>query len=56
MFTGVTLPFQPADLLTAGVSLLGIVGTFVLLGLSFSVVPKLIGLITGAFRKGAGGK
>lgn len=56
MFDGVTLPFTPAELLTSGVSLLGIVGTFVLLGLAFSVVPKLVGLITGAFRQGAGGK
>lgn len=49
-FTGITLPFTANDLLTAGVSLLGVVGAFVLLALAFKVVPKLISLVVGAFR------
>jgi len=32
-FTGVSLPFSPADLLTSTTGLLGVVGGFVLLGL-----------------------
>lgn len=49
-FAGITLPFSSADLLTAGVGLLGVVGGFVLLALAFKVVPKLISLIVGSFR------
>jgi hypothetical protein len=55
-FTGVTLPFSVSDLVSSGNALLGIVASFVLLGLAFRFVPKLIGLIMGAFRGGAGGK
>lgn len=54
-FSGITLPFTAADLLTAGVSLLGVVGSFLLLALAFRVVPYLFGLIRGSFggTKGA---
>lgn len=52
--TGITLPFEASDLLTAGVALLGVVGAFVLLGLAFRVVPKLISLIVNAFTAGGG--
>lgn len=55
-FSSITLPFSASDLLQAGVALLGVVGAFVLLGLAFRVVPKLISLITGAFRQGAGNR
>jgi len=51
---GITLPFTAGDLLTAGVSLLAVVGAFVLLGLAFRVVPKLISLIVNAFTAGGG--
>lgn len=53
-FAGITLPFTAADLLSAGVALLGVVGAFVLLGLAFKVVPKLVSLIVGAFSRSAG--
>lgn len=53
-FAGITLPFEASDLLTAGVALLGVVGAFVLLGLAFRVVPKLVGLIVNAFTAGGG--
>ena len=53
-FTGITLPFSAADLLTAGVALLGVVGSFILLGLAFSRAPKLFQLIRQAF--GSGGR
>lgn len=54
--TGITLPFTAGDLLSAGVALLGVVGTFVLLGLAFKVVPKFVALIVNAFVGGAGRK
>ncbi|EXX79723.1 hypothetical protein RirG_002930 [Rhizophagus irregularis DAOM 197198w] len=44
-FTGITLPFSVQDLVGSGNALLGIVGSFVLLGLAFVLVPKLISLI-----------
>jgi hypothetical protein len=53
-FSGVTLPFSVTDLVSSGNALLGLVGTFVLLGLAFKFVPKLITLIVGAFRGGSG--
>lgn len=53
-FSGITLPFSASDLLSAGVSLLGVVGAFILLGLAFSMAPKLFQLIRQAF--GGGGR
>lgn len=53
-FAGITLPFTASDLLTAGVALLGVVGAFVLLGLAFRVVPKLVAIIVNAFSAGGG--
>lgn len=44
-FAGVSLPFNVSDLLTSATGLLGIVGAFVLLGLAFIFVPKIIKLI-----------
>lgn len=52
--TGISLPFSAGDLLSGGVALLGVVGAFVLLGLAFTVVPKLVSLIVGSFRRAAG--
>ncbi|WP_282154828.1 hypothetical protein [Cytobacillus gottheilii] len=50
--TGVTLPFEVGDMVTAGMTLLGLVAGFVLLRLAFNFVPKFISLILGAFRGG----
>lgn len=50
-FTGVTLPFSVTDLVGSGNALLGLVGAFVLLGLAFVFVPKLITLIRQSFSK-----
>lgn len=47
-FSGVSLPFSPADLLTSATGLLGVVGGFVLLGLAVIFVPKIIGVIRSA--------
>jgi hypothetical protein len=44
-FTGISLPFSVTDLLSSSMGLLGIVGSFVLLGLAIVYVPKLIGVI-----------
>lgn len=52
MFTGVTLPFEVTDLLTAAMDLLKIVSPLVLLGIAFVVVPKFIGLINKSMTKG----
>lgn len=51
-FSGITLPFTPADLLSAAVDLLGVVGPFVLLGLAFIFAPYFFTLIRAAARKG----
>jgi hypothetical protein len=48
-FSGVSLPFTVSDLLSSGNALLGLVGTFILLGLAFKFVPKIISLIGFAF-------
>lgn len=44
-FSGVSLPFSPADLLTSTTGLLSVVGGFVLLGLAIIFVPRIIGVI-----------
>lgn len=51
--SGITLPFTVADMVTAGMSLLGLVAGFVLLSLAFRFVPKFITLILGAFKGGS---
>jgi hypothetical protein len=52
-FSGITLPFNVTDLISSGNGLLGIVGGFVLLGLAFVFVPKIIKVIRGAFSGGS---
>jgi hypothetical protein len=54
MFAGVTLPFDVGELITAATDLLGLIGPFVLLAISFVVVPKLVRIIKGSL--GSGGK
>lgn len=51
--TGVSLPFTVTDMVTAGMSLLGLVATFVLLRLAFTFVPRMVSMIVSAV---AGGK
>jgi|GEM_PF-1001373 len=53
-FTGIELPFTVNDLISSGSQLLLWIGSFVLLGLAFAFAPKLISLIVGAFKRGAG--
>lgn len=48
-FTGITLPFSVTDLAGSGNALLTLVGPFVLLGMAFVFVPKIIRVIRGAF-------
>ena len=52
-FSGVTLPFTVGDLISSGNGLLGLIGTFVLLGLAFKFAPKVISLIRTAFGSSA---
>lgn len=49
-FSGIKLPFTAGDTLSAGVALLQVVGAFVLLGLAFLVVPKIVKIIVNAFK------
>ena len=49
-FTGLSLPFSVSDLIGSGNALLGLIGGFVLLVLSFSVVPPIIKIIVGNFQ------
>ncbi|MCK6259392.1 hypothetical protein LCY76_22735 [Fictibacillus sp. KIGAM418] len=51
-FSGITLPFSVSDLVGSGNALLGLVGSFVLLGLAFAFVPKIIKIIRNAFGQG----
>ncbi|PAF20063.1 hypothetical protein CHH49_18120 [Terribacillus saccharophilus] len=53
-FSGLTLPFSVGDLISSGNGLLGYVGLFVLLGLAFVFVPKVIGLIRASFSAAKG--
>jgi hypothetical protein len=55
-FTGIELPFSVGDLVSSGNELLGFVGAFILLGLAFTFVPKLITLIVSAFGGGYSGE
>ena len=48
---GVADALNPENVLDGGVKLLGVVGLFVLLGLAFRVVPKLVKTIRNAFSK-----
>ena len=54
--SGIKLPFTVGDMVTAGMSLLAIVAGFVLLGLAFRFVPKIISTIFTSFKSGNGGK
>lgn len=54
MFEGVSLPFDVGELIAAATDLLGLIGPFVLLAISFVVVPKIVRIIKGAL--GSGGK
>lgn len=44
-FSGVSLPFDVADLLDSAMGLIGVLGPFVLLGLAIVFTPKLISII-----------
>jgi len=44
-FSGIKLPFNVPDLINSGITLLGLVGGFVLLGLAFHFAPRVIHLI-----------
>lgn len=52
--SGITLPFTVTDMVTAGMSLLGLVAGFVLLSLAFRFVPKFVTLILSSFRSNGG--
>lgn len=47
-FSGITLPFSAADLLSSAMGLVGVLGAFVLLGLAVTFAPRIIGLINNA--------
>lgn len=51
-FSGVSLPFTAGQMMTAGMSLIGLVAAFVLLNLAFQFVPKFTAMILSSFRGG----
>jgi len=53
-FSGISLPFSASNLLSTGAGLLGIVGGFVLLGLAFPMVLKLIQVVRRSFGQNGG--
>lgn len=53
-FSGISLPFDVTDLVGSGNALLGLVGAFVLLGMAFVFVPRLIALIRNSFSAARG--
>lgn len=48
-FGSISLPFSADELVISGGALLGIIGPFVLLGLAFVFIPKLINVIYASF-------
>ncbi|AIF45725.1 hypothetical protein [Virgibacillus sp. SK37] len=53
-WSGLSLPFSVTDLIASGNGLLGLIGAFVLLGLAFVFVPKVIALIRNSFTAAKG--
>ena len=51
-FSGVSLPFSVNDLISTGMSLIGLVGPFVLIGLALIFAPRFIGFIKKSFGSG----
>lgn len=47
-FSGVTVPFSVNDLLQSSMGLVGLVGTFVLLGIAIGFAPRIVNFIKGA--------
>jgi len=51
-FSGVTMPFTVTDLLDSSMGLIGLVGTFVLLGIAIAFAPRVINFIKSAVGQG----
>lgn len=49
-FSDINLPFNVGDLLSSSMSIVGLLGGFILLGLVLYFVPPIIGVIVGNFR------
>lgn len=47
-FSGVTMPFSVNDLLNSTMGLVGLVGSFVLLGVAIAFAPRIVSFIKGA--------
>lgn len=52
MFTGVTLPFTSAEMMTAAFEFIKLLGPFVLVGLAIALTPRIINVIKGAIGRG----
>lgn len=50
--SSVSLPFTVADMVTAGMALIGLVAGFVLLSLAFQFVPRFISMIRSSWGGG----
>lgn len=51
-FSGVTMPFDVADLLQSAMGLIGLVGPFILLGIAIMFAPRIVNFIKGTIGKG----
>lgn len=51
-FSGVSLPFDVTDLLSSSMGLIGLVGSFILLGIAIAFAPRIINFIKGAVGQG----
>lgn len=54
MFTGVTLPFDAAELLSSAMEFIGVLGPFILLGLAIALTPRIVTVIKGVIGRGNG--
>ena len=52
MFTGITLPFTAAEMLSAAFEFVTLLGPFVLVGLAIMLTPRIVSVIKGIMGKG----
>lgn len=52
MFSGITLPFEGSEMLSAAFDFIGLLGPFILIGLAIALTPRIINVIKGAIGRG----
>lgn len=53
MFTGVTLPFEVAEIITGAFELLKLFGPYIAIGLAIMLMPRFVAILKGIFRSGS---